>query len=460
MSAELVAGASARDLVPGDPDSVDRLAARLSVFAEGMSDAASTLNDVQTAGWSGPAAEAFSTLVGEQPKKYRTAGSSFGEAVGALHAYTAVLRSAQADAGRAVSLIEQADQQSEQWRGQREAYDADVRTANASGEPPPDGPKPPASDPGGADRDAAQRLLADARERVRAQGRATASTLSAAADEAPDEPGLLDKMIGGAGEFFGGVWEGVKGIGDTVVMIAKLSTIRAIIDPEGWKRDATELGKGLVWGVTHPVEFAKAIVDWETWKSNPLRALGRLVPDAALALATGGTSAGPTGASRGARALERLRRLVPRRRRLPDDWPRDIPLGGPGGRRYGPATGSGPLGREPKWEAFKNSFRSGSYTANTYDQPRRLYRVYGGTSANPLSPYWTPVRPTGRLQAHSDSALPDGNTAERIVTIEVPPGVEMYDGIVAENFGKIGGGDQTVIPKVDPKWVVEDQAFP
>lgn len=449
MAAELAAGATARDLVPGDPDELDRLAARLSVFASGMSDAADKLGNVEAAGWTGPAAEAFSTLVGEQPEKYRAAGSSFGEAISALRAYTGVLRRAQADAGRAVMLVASADRESEQWRGQRAAHDADVRTAQINGDPPPAGREPPASDPGGADRAAAQRLLGDAREQVRAQGRVMAAALSAAADDAPEKPGLFDRVVDGVGDFFGGVWEGVKGIGDTVVMLAKLSTIRMLIDPKGWRRDVTDLGKGLRWGVTHPVEFGKAIVDWETWKSNPLRAFGKLIPDIAIAIATAGAGAAASGSSRAARGLRVLR--GGERRPDPSGWP---------AHRYGPATGAGPLGRHRNWEQFQNSFRSGSYSTVTYDRPRRLYRVYGGGSQSPLSPYWTPDRPAGRLQAHMDFALPDVNAADRIVTIEVPPGVELYEGKVAENFGKIGGGNQTVIPQVGPTWVIGDEPFP
>jgi hypothetical protein len=131
-----------------------------------------------------------------------------------------------------------------------------------------------------------------------------------------------------------------------------------------------------------------------------------------------------------------------------------------GGTRYGPATDPGPLGNSPKWDEFKDTFRSGSYTARTYDQPQTLYRVYGGGSPSQLSHYWTPDMPKGRLQAHVDMALPNGNTAERIVTIEVPPGVERYEGIVAENFGKLGGAHQTVITRVQKSWILSDNPFP
>ncbi|MDP9071056.1 MAG: hypothetical protein M3N68_07190, partial [Actinomycetota bacterium] len=56
------------------------------------------------------------------------------------------------------------------------------------------------------------------------------------------------------------------------------------------------LGQGVVYGVTHPVEFAKAVSDWDTWVENPARALGHLVPTLLLTLASGGAaSAGKAG---------------------------------------------------------------------------------------------------------------------------------------------------------------------
>ncbi len=64
------------------------------------------------------------------------------------------------------------------------------------------------------------------------------------------------------------------------------------------------MGKGLVYGVTHPVEFAKAVTNWEMWLDNPARALGQLVPEVALALAT----AGAGGAAKGAGAARRAAR--------------------------------------------------------------------------------------------------------------------------------------------------------
>jgi hypothetical protein len=217
--AELAAGVRALDLVPGDPDELDRLAARLDVFAGGMGDAANKLTDVHAAGWTGPAADAFGGLVGEQPAKYHKAGSAFGQAVGAIHGYTAVLRRAQADAGRAVTQFTDASAQSQSWQRAHSAHEAQVRSAKAVGDPPPPGPAPPASDPAASDLAASRQLLADARSAVQAQGRVAAAALVAATDGAPEKPGLMHRMMGGIGDFVGGaghalssVWHATEGV--------------------------------------------------------------------------------------------------------------------------------------------------------------------------------------------------------------------------------------------------------
>jgi hypothetical protein len=101
------------------------------------------------------------------------------------------------------------------------------------------------------------------------------------------------------------VWDSVWG---TAEFLWSVSTVRMLIDPEGWRRDVQALGEGLWYGITHPVEFAQILVDWDTWRENPARALGRLVPDLVLTLATAGGGA----ASRSVRGVNALRRLAGR----------------------------------------------------------------------------------------------------------------------------------------------------
>jgi hypothetical protein len=106
------------------------------------------------------------------------------------------------------------------------------------------------------------------------------------------------------------------------------------------------------------------------------------------------------------------------------------------------------------------SFRSASYTEVISEEPILLYRVYGG-SAGKIGSYWTDIKPSGPLQSQLDSALAPqwGNTAQNVVTIEVPAGTKMYKGYAAPQstgVGQIhGGGSQIYIPHVDPKWIKE-----
>ncbi len=232
MTAELAIGVGVRELVPGDPEELGRLAARLAVFGGGMSEAGGKLANVHAAGWTGPASDAFQGLVGEQPAKYRTAGSSFEHAVSAIRAYAAVLRHAQTDAGRAVAMFEQASRESERWQHARATHDHAVRAAQATGDRPPDGPAPPASDPAASDLTASHQLLSDARSAVRAQGQIAAAALSSAAEAAPHKPGLLDSMIGGIGDVFDDAGHGLSA--------AWTATTGFLDDAAGWVKDGLE----------------------------------------------------------------------------------------------------------------------------------------------------------------------------------------------------------------------------
>ena len=122
------------------------------------------------------------------------------------------------------------------------------------------------------------------------------------------------------------------------------------------------------------------------------------------------------------------------------------------------STRYGPMNPGPLDDATAATFRSGSYTATITSEATTLYRVYGG-NAGKLGPYWTRTKPSGPLQSQLDLALVPqwGNTAENVVSIQVPKGTVIYEGAAAPQLigvGQIlGGGNQVYIPRVDPKWI-------
>jgi len=114
----------------------------------------------------------------------------------------------------------------------------------------------------------------------------------------------------------------------------------------------------------------------------------------------------------------------------------------------------GPLNPGPLADDIANTFRSGSYTARTLDQPTTLYRVIGD-SGNPAGSYWTATRPKGPLQSVIDSALDQnwGNSATTVIRAQVPAGTRLYEGAAAAQRGLVGGGNQIYIPQVNPNWI-------
>jgi hypothetical protein len=126
-----------------------------------------------------------------------------------------------------------------------------------------------------------------------------ADLAKAYADELHDRehPGGVMGFVKGVGDFFEGAWDAVK---EPAVMIYHLTPFSA-----DWQKSWGDLGHGLAYGVSHPVEFGKAVINLDALKERGVAYwLGNLAPAAAATLLSGGAAAGVRGAE-GAVALER-----------------------------------------------------------------------------------------------------------------------------------------------------------
>ena len=77
-------GADPAELIPGDPDGVDRVAARLARVAGSASDAAGKLHTLDTDVWTGEASELYRAAIGDLPDRLNRAAEAFGIAAQAL----------------------------------------------------------------------------------------------------------------------------------------------------------------------------------------------------------------------------------------------------------------------------------------------------------------------------------------------------------------------------------------
>ncbi|MGH8902355.1 MAG: putative T7SS-secreted protein [Egibacteraceae bacterium] len=336
--AELGQTADPKALIGGDPAAVRATIGVLDKFGDALVTAGNGLIQLDDGGWTGQAADAFHEWFDGEPARWIGCGEAFSSAATALTIYVGVLEWAQGQAGEALRLWNEGEAATARAKAdhQREVAQANQQAA-ATGTT---APSIPFVDPGEAKRTEAQGLLATARSQLHTAGEQADTTVGQARDKAPEKPSLLGRIGETLGDFGRGVWEGVTGLAEFAWQV---SPTRMMIDPAGYAHDMLGLAAGLSTAVTNPKEFFKTVVDWDTWKDNPARALGRLVPDLALALGTGGAGTAAARSARagkaatklgtGARALQGV--LVPRGPRTIDLKAYEA-LGGHSIARHGP----------------------------------------------------------------------------------------------------------------------------
>src|SRR6185312_3163794 len=77
-------GADPAELIPGDPDGIEQVAARLARVAGSAADAAGTLHTLDADVWAGEAAELYRGALGDVPDRLIRAADAFGTAAQAL----------------------------------------------------------------------------------------------------------------------------------------------------------------------------------------------------------------------------------------------------------------------------------------------------------------------------------------------------------------------------------------
>lgn len=285
--AELGQSSNPKDLVPGEPAAVRSTIASFNKFGAALVRAGDGLKRLDTSDWKGDAADAFHEAFDGEPTRWIQCGDAFQSAAEALTAYVEVLEWAQSQAAEAIHEWDAAQTATQQAHA---AHDHAVqqeqqRAAQASASGVPTAPQPiPFVDPGEPQRAAAQDLLHRARLQLIEAGDVANSAVGQARDQAPPKPSLLDK-IGSAFKNFGeGVWDSVKEFGEFAWTI---DPARFMVEPKAALQGWEALGTGVASAVMHPVEFGKALIDYNEFQTNPARAVGHVFPDAALALVGG-----------------------------------------------------------------------------------------------------------------------------------------------------------------------------
>jgi hypothetical protein len=429
--------------IEGNPGAIRSKAVLMEQKGQLFYDTGDALAKIDVSGWTGRAADEFREAHDLEPERWTKAGNGFKRAAAGLTTYAGALEDAQRRAAEARAEHERGQRESESARTQYDSYLGRMRAYWSSGGTDP---AEPFVDWGDPIQQEALRALQAARADLDNAAATCAGEVRAGCADAPEEPNWLESGL----KFVGGIFEGAgEAVWDLLTMVP-FSPVNLVIDayklatgdltPEelaktyeldvenGWA-----MAQGIYTGLTtDPVgfgkELGKSLLDWDTWADDPARAIGHLVPDAIVAVATGGAGAVATrGGKMGMDLLDGLADLARFRhlddlsdlgglRRLDDGAPRSM----------FELDGDGP------WRSLDDQLREPSYSSSNRSLIDDDYDIFG---RNPE---------TGQPYTRAEFEDAFRTTNER--------GETDWDwGRAAPNDGKVPGTDEIVDPHDVPR---------
>jgi hypothetical protein len=282
--AELGESGTPSDLIPGDPDAIAENVVAIRGRGHSMVAAGNGLASIDSHSWRGQAGNEFREKFSYEPARWRNAGDSFEKAAVALENYSGTLRWAQGQATEAIHHWDAGEAATRKAKSERLEMISHINQENDYNlQRGPIGsttqiPIPPFADPGESLRQAAREILQRARQQVAEVEDRASKAIWAEGDTAP-ETSLWNDFLDAAGELGSGIADPFVSAGKTIY---SMSGINAFWDDD-FDRPMVTAAQNAAYLATHPVEFAKAMVDWNTWADSPARAIGHLLGNFTLA---------------------------------------------------------------------------------------------------------------------------------------------------------------------------------
>ncbi|MEU3252694.1 putative T7SS-secreted protein [Streptomyces sp. NPDC006997] len=313
-------------LIYGSPSKIRSTASRLRAFQTAFDGAGEGLKGMDSSRLKGETADALRTAVRTQPPKWFTGADACEAAAGALEAFADTVTWAQGQAQLAIGKwkegVKASEDAADAHRKKVDDYNSAVDRYNAlpadKRDPATLPPKPAAtfSDPGKRLMQDAQDILAEARKQRNTAAETARSAVRAARDKAPAKPSYADQLRDGLGEaqimsdhVGGGVIKGTAGLLNFVRSVNPMDPYN-LTHPAEYATSLNSLAAGLVVAANDPIGTGKQMVT--DFMKDPSEGFGRLLPDVALTVATGGGGAAVKGVRIAEEAADaaRLRRLV------------------------------------------------------------------------------------------------------------------------------------------------------
>ena len=304
--------------IGGDPGGISTRAAVMMDRANEFGEIHSGLSSLKSDGWEGRAADHFRSKFKVQTKGWLDAQEAFSSASEAYSSYASTLASAQG----------QCDGIRSRWKQGRDAVQqAQNNQADARSQAAAEGGIPmfDASCDEGPGRSAMAAAVADFEtlvDQVNEAGDLLITALNAGIAKLPERTwwDSVKRTVGSVVKGF------VEAVADLVKLGLALSGVPMLFDFGRMLMGQMTLDEFYAKHSTIPMEtiaglakalwedpgaffagLGKALVDWDTWTDDPGRAIGHLLPDVLIAIATAGTG---TAASAGEKATSGAARLA------------------------------------------------------------------------------------------------------------------------------------------------------
>ncbi|MEV1062949.1 putative T7SS-secreted protein [Streptomyces sp. NPDC050263] len=313
-------------LVYGSPDKIRSTAEKLRAFQSSFDSAGDGLKGLDSSRLKGEAADALRTAVSTQPPKWFTGADACEKAAAALEAFAGTVTWAQEQAQTAIDKwkegVKASEDAADAHRKKVDDYNGAVDRYNAQPadkrDPSSLPPKPAATfdDPGKKLMQDAQDLLAEARKQRNSAAETARTAVRAARDTAPEKPSYAEQLSDGMQELQimgdhvgGGIIKGTAGILNFVRSVNPMDPYN-LTHPAEYATSLNSLAAGLVVAANDPVGTGKQMIG--DFMKDPAEGFGRLLPDVALTVATGGGGAAVKGVRIAEEAADaaRLRRLI------------------------------------------------------------------------------------------------------------------------------------------------------
>ncbi|WP_327097061.1 DUF6531 domain-containing protein [Nocardia vinacea] len=276
-----------KELIRGDPSAIHDAAEALGKMGDSIGQTGDALRTVNTADWTGTAAEEFHTEFAKQPKLWWEGADAMHKASGVLNSWYYEVTAAQTKAADAIARWDAAEVEETSKKTQWNALSDEQKR------------KTPLVDTWTSIRNEAREILRGARAQRDNAAASAAGALAAATESAPTEPPFTERWSDNVSDLSGaldqaklnftsGLLTSFSGIVQFVRQVSPLDAYN-LTHPAEYFSGMSDLGTGLVVAAADPGATTSAILSGA--RKNPSEFLGSLTGDLITTVGTGGAGA-------------------------------------------------------------------------------------------------------------------------------------------------------------------------